>query len=277
MFIIFGTPRSGTTLLKEALCQHTEIVIPHETDFIVPLALLLDRVPDSTVGRRLAFEMIIATRDFAHSIGRYLTPSDVESIIYSTNYSLPAIISAIYAALAFKTGKSIAGDKSPNDLAFVRILAKAGLFDSDIKIIHLVRDVRDVVLSLQSTAWAPTEVETYFPRVWTSANLNLRHFATRILDRYLFLRYEDFVWNSEQKLEEISHFLGVPFDLKMLNWEQMGTELKHLAHHQNLGRSPLSEKCYGWKQRIPELRHQFEQWTRQAEDALCEFGYEVAI
>jgi hypothetical protein len=264
--------------LKEALCQHPEIVIPHETDFIVPLALLLDRIPDPAIGRRVASEMIIATRDFSPSIGRYLTPSDVISIVRSTHYSLASILSAIYEALAIRAGKSIAGDKSPNDLTFVGALAKAGLFNSDIKFIHLVRDVRDVVLSLHTAAWAPTDIDaSNFPRIWTNTNLNLRRFATQIPDHYLFLRFEDLVQNSEEKLTEIASFLSVPFDSKMLAWEQMGTELKHLAHHQNLGRHPLPEKCYGWKRRIPELRSQFEQWTKQAEDALGQFGYETAI
>ncbi|QHW31542.1 sulfotransferase [Paenibacillus rhizovicinus] len=35
MFIIFGSPRSGTTLLSSVLDAHDDIVVPDETDFIV--------------------------------------------------------------------------------------------------------------------------------------------------------------------------------------------------------------------------------------------------
>ncbi len=34
MFFVFGSPRSGTTLMAQCLSSHTDIIIPHETDFI---------------------------------------------------------------------------------------------------------------------------------------------------------------------------------------------------------------------------------------------------
>lgn len=36
MFVVFGLPRSGTTLLKEMFCQHP--------DFIIPMAFILDQL-----------------------------------------------------------------------------------------------------------------------------------------------------------------------------------------------------------------------------------------
>ena len=46
MFIIFGAPRSGTTLLSSSLNLNDSIVIPHETDFIVPLSFVCRSVKD---------------------------------------------------------------------------------------------------------------------------------------------------------------------------------------------------------------------------------------
>jgi hypothetical protein len=46
MLFVFGSPRSGTTLLAQILNSHPEIVVPHETDFIIPFVFVFDRIPD---------------------------------------------------------------------------------------------------------------------------------------------------------------------------------------------------------------------------------------
>ena len=40
MFIIFGSPRSGTTLLASSLDQNDQLVVLDESDFIIPMASL---------------------------------------------------------------------------------------------------------------------------------------------------------------------------------------------------------------------------------------------
>jgi len=51
MFVVFGSPRSGTTLLAATLNQNDNIIIPDETDFIIPLAFLLKTVKDEEKGK----------------------------------------------------------------------------------------------------------------------------------------------------------------------------------------------------------------------------------
>lgn len=273
MFIIFGSPRSGTTFLRESLNQNPAIVIPHETDFIVPLAFLIDRIRDEQVGRRLAAEMIVSTKDFTASIGCYLAPSEVENCVYSADYNVPAILESLYALVAEKTGASIAGDKSPNDLGSFGILRNTQVFNSNIKVIHIVRDVRDVVLSLQSTAWAPQNIEKTFPGIWNNTNLNLRRFATQKPENYFFVRYEDLVAGPESILQPLCDFLDVAFDDRMLDWQSLGKDLRHLPHHKNLGQPPLNNRCYAWKNLGDAASFP---WVARASEALLEFDYELA-
>jgi len=215
--------------------------------------------------------MIVSSVAFPTSIGRFLTPHDVEGIVWRSHYSLGSMLTELYREIALKSHSTIAGDKSPNDLAFAGILRKTGLFDSGIKIIHIVRDIRDVILSLRKTSWAPRDIDLFFPRIWATANLNLKQFMNYSADSYFFLRFEDFVAEPQHYLNKLSDFLGVVFSESMLNWQNMGEDLKHLEHHANLGRSPLLERCYGWKSCSADC--DFENLHQQAGEALVEFGY----
>lgn len=273
MFIILGSPRSGTTLLKEALCQNVKITIPRETDFIVPLAFLVDRIKNPEIGRKLIVEMIVSTEAFHRSIGRFLSQFELEDIVKSVQYCLTGILTEIYRKIALKSCSSIAGDKSPNDIGFIAILRKTGLFDSDIKVIHIVRDVRDVILSLKRTSWAPRDVEKYFPRIWSVANLNLRQFVSHNPKSYFFMRFEDFIAEPKFFLTGLCNFLGVDFSSEMLNWPKMGGGLKQLEHHSNLGQDPILERCYGWK--LCSSDRCLSGLAKQANEGLAEFGYEI--
>jgi len=72
MFIIFGSPRSGTTLLASSLDQNDQLVVLDESDFIIPMAFILDRVKNERVGRRLIAEVIAQTQRFPDTLGRFL-------------------------------------------------------------------------------------------------------------------------------------------------------------------------------------------------------------
>jgi len=72
MFIIFGSPRSGTTLLASSLDQNDQLVVLDESDFIIPMAFILDRVKNERVGRRLIAEVIAQTQRFPDTLGRFV-------------------------------------------------------------------------------------------------------------------------------------------------------------------------------------------------------------
>lgn len=254
------------------ICQNPHLQVPHETDFIVPMAFILDRVQNEKTGKRLIADMICSTAAYEPSLGRFLDRPEVCEIVESSQYSLFGLLDGIYAAVAKKAGAIVAGDKSPNDLGFVGILKKTGLFESNIKIIHIVRDVRDVILSLKKTGWAPADVEHYFPGIWANSNLNLRRFASQGRTPYLLVRYEDLVLDPLVELQKICTFLDVDFNQSMCDYEELGKELSHLPHHQNLGKEMLQDRRFAWKQEVGTTL--FSACRENAGSVLQEFGYE---
>jgi hypothetical protein len=196
----------------------------------------------------------------------------VGEVVERSQYSLPPLLDGIYAAVARKAGVRIAGDKSPNDLGFIGILKKLGLFASDIRIIHIVRDVRDVILSLKKTEWAPADIEQYFPRIWAGSNLNVRRFASQGATPYLQIRYEDLVLDNATELNRICNFLGIDCDQRMCDYSRHGKELLHLKHHQSPGKAMQQNRRFAWKQ--SENSALIEICQLDAGGALLEFGYE---
>lgn len=87
--------------------------------------------------RKILSNLITATRDFGPSIGKFLTADEVKELVQNAGYSLPAILNALYGEIGNKLGCEAVGDKSPNDLGFIGILKKVGLFNSHIRIIHI--------------------------------------------------------------------------------------------------------------------------------------------
>jgi len=273
MFFIFGTPRSGTTLLARILNAHSDIAMPHETDFIVPMAFVCDRVADPDVGRPLVARLVANSAGFAAGIGEFLDAEEVRALIADSAYAPLAMLDALYAAVARKAGKRLAGDKSPNDLNFVRILDKTGALAAPTRILHIVRDVRDVAASLRRTGWAP-DLERYFARQWNHNNLYLHATFREDGDRYLLLRYEDLVADPAACIEAACRLLGVDFDPAMLSAPARAhARYRDMPHHARLGEA-ISADSVGQGRDLPATL--LQACERQAGEALQAFGYSLS-
>jgi hypothetical protein len=168
MFILAGYPRSGNTLLGAVLNANDHIVVPEETDFIVPVCVICKRVPDSKAGRRLLADLIVSTERFDHSLAGYVSHQDLVDALEDCDYSAAGLIDAVYQVVAINARKLVAGDRSPNDIGYLADFARCRLFRSDIKVIHLVRDPRDVYLSTHRLKWIP---QTGFERNFHTSGL----------------------------------------------------------------------------------------------------------
>lgn len=271
MFFIFGSPRSGTTLLAQTLAAHSRIVVPYETDFIVPAAFVFDRVKDPDVGRPIIRGLLTHSAGFKKSLGELLDPAELDAILGSAEYSLAGLLKAIYERVAVKSSKSIAGDKSPNDLQFIRIIIKQLSDATDIKFIHIVRDLRDVMASIRARNWTAADADIYIPRMWNSTNLYLHELYRDDPSRYRFLRYEDMVTDPEISFRALCGFLGVEFESGMLDHQKRDPRFQRMRHHQNL-LGPITVKGVGAHkdQLSAEQRLAYE---RAAAEAMRVFRY----
>ena len=229
MFFIFDTPRSGTTLLAQCLSCHSRIIVPHETDFIIPLAFLFDQIRDEETGREMLVRFITHSPAFTSSLGEYMPPEHVREIVHCCAYQPADILQAIYAEIARAAGKQIAGDKSPNDLLFLRKLIKVQGISPEMKIIHIIRDIRDVMASMKKANMLP-DGDAYFPRFWCNSNLYLHGLYKGNRQQYSLAAYEDWMRSPEKYMREICQFLGFSFDSAMLDHR-----CRHSRYHGWLG------------------------------------------
>jgi hypothetical protein len=271
MLFIFGTPRSGTTLLAQALNTHDDIAIAHESDFIVPATFILDRIEDATIGRKMICDSIIHSVYYRSgmSISEFLGPGEIEEIINSTEYSLAAILDAIYGRLALKAGKKIGGDRSPNDLLSLRFLVKNLAFTPETCIIHIVRDIRDIMVSLHKLNWDPN-IDLYFPRSWAESNLYL-YSLFRYRSKYMLIKYEDFVRSPRSGLAGICAFLGFDFQEKMLDPSTRHPLYRDMPQHANLFNPISADRIGSYRKALS--RSSLKNITTQAREALRVFGY----
>lgn len=270
MFIIFGSPRSGTTLLKESLNLHPGVFIPMQTTIISTAAHLIGTISAWEKAARLVSEAIIASDDYSTVFAPYLTESEVRTAVQGAEPSLAGILNAVYGALARKLGKQLCGDKSPDDLLSIRKLEQVGLLDSQIKFVHIVRDVRGSVASLLNVDWAPAGIEEYFPRIWNYTNL---HLYKKLVGKpnYFLVKYEELVMDPKRALSGISGILGVPFHDSMLDASARGPELRTNPSHRNLAQPFLTDRIDAWRDQLPvEVSAHCEYSAREA---LHTFGY----
>ena len=268
-FIIFGGPRSGTTLLSQCLSAHSKIHVPYETDIIGPCAFIVDRVRNPRVGKEIIVNLITNSYYFDVSLGRCLTTEDVREAVKEAEYDMQAIFMNLYSLLGTRVGKSIVGDKSPFDMFNPFILVRTGLLNQPTKIIHIVRDIRDVMLSLNRQGWFPN-ADSYFPRLWAERNLFLQA-QMENAPNYFFLRYEDFVRDPTTWLHSLCAFVGAELEQSMLDTSSFPDFYRAIPAHSHL-HSPIGPQYIGeWKSNsTPE---QIRNYESQAREALLKFGY----
>jgi hypothetical protein len=270
MFTIFGSPRSGTSLLAATLDKHSRIAVPPETDFIIPAAFVIDRIPDALVGKKVLRDLIVNCRNFA-ALRPHIGDDDVSEIIDRSPYALFPIVDAIYRRFADRSRFAIAGDKSPNDLRFARILMKLGYFPDEHKVIHLVRDVRAAAESLIRMNWRGADTPVQFARVWSQSNVALNeHLAGR--PSYLLLRYEDLVADPRGAAERVCRHLDMTFEPAMLEPEGRDRHYDlNTPKHARLNEPITSGLVNLWEKTLQSrLREDIE---RASNEGLGRFGY----
>lgn len=272
-FFIVGAPRSGTTLLSSMLNAHSEIAIPYESNFMVhcynKYGLSPDLYNDSTL------ESLIEEILSGYFVSKWEPSITKEDLNYNNCRDLPSLINEIYHCYARKKGKSIWGDKTPGYTKDIYVLNR--IFPNA-KYIHIIRDGRDVALSLLSKIWGPRS----FPiaiRFWREVvSLCQVQLAMISEERYVELRFEDLVKHPESNLKRICSMLGVEFQSEMLSdysseWRTLPDAVK--AIHKNVQEGPSEEECFKWKSRLsrPDQAIAYE----IAGDLFHRHGYDTSI
>ena len=127
------------------------------------------------------------------------------------SFSVSEGLRLFYRLYAKRFDKPRCGDKTPD---YTMLLRSIRYFLPESRFIHIIRDGRDVALSLRGTWFAPSQDIVALAQYWKSRVESARKAGSRSR-RYLEVRYEDLVLHPKVILSQICQFIDLPFEDRM--------------------------------------------------------------
>jgi hypothetical protein len=216
-FFIIGCPRSGTTMVQQALNRHSQVVIPPETKYFFSFLgrsrrqqlRHLERL-DTDLGIRLP-----------RPAGRVSGLEDARTLYEE--------MAQQYAEQVGKSEATCFGDKTPEHTGQVPTIRATF---PGARIIVLYRDGRDVALSLTKVPWMSPDLCVDF-LVWLYYYRVISALKASGDPNLYFARYEDIVADPHRELGGMLRFLGLADEPAVADgWGN---------------REGIPEREYGWK------------------------------
>jgi len=215
---VLSTPRSGSTLLRVMLAGHSHLFCPPELnlaqfgnmrDYEIGLGPCAHSACqsfkcDQRTGLRRAFMELqhISDEECRKMVAELVVCRESTVTIFETLMQLSAPRRLV--------------DKSPRYTAKVETMLRTLQLFPQAQYIYLHRHPYAVIDSLLRNGFESSQegAETN----WMSGNDNIRKFLAILApDRQITVAYETLVESPERTMREISSFLGIPFDVAMLN------------------------------------------------------------
>jgi hypothetical protein len=247
-FFIIGSQRSGTTLLRLILNAHSEIAIPEEGTFWMPLLRSLkgrynEPIPETSLNRYINY--IEKNDQFRAWFMRGCSLSEL--LKGGQSVSLRILMNAVYEEYARVHSKKMWGDKTPS---FFRMVNELSSFFPEAKFINVIRDGRDVYLSLKDREKGRKNIAV--------AALEWRHKVQKVKksfsrfpsDRVLNVRFEDILTDPERRTKDICAFLGIRFEDRMLQFYKTSHKFIGEHHSERIFRPISAEAAGKWKGKL---------------------------
>lgn len=232
--IIGGCGRSGTTLLLSIISSHPKVfAIPDETGAFCPTSY-------SHFHKRYDFDI----------------NSPINTDYFYYKYFNTSFKSKSYRRWCEKTPKNI--------LFFEKIL---DYFNGNVKLIQIIRDGRDVILSKH-----PSNPSSY----WVSIDrwINDTNAGLKYIDdpRVLTVCYENLVMNNEVQIQRICNYLDLDYCKEIRYWHTYATVRQNAAWETDV--QPIFKESIG-KWRDPQNRERVSLLMKnaKAENILFKLNY----
>lgn len=215
---IVGTGRCGTTILASVLNAHSRICIPPELQLIFSYSGNGDRFYEKSLANELA---PYRARHFIR-LCELVCPYDIGMFFdYRRHFKeldypqtdLKRLVHDLFDHICYAHGKDVFIEQTPWHGQRLDLLKE--LFPA-MKVIHLVRDGRDVALSYARTPWWSKDVGENILR-WEREVKIVKEFGESNPESFLELRYEDLACNPEAELQKILDLFGLSFEANMLD------------------------------------------------------------
>ena len=218
-FLMIGTQRSGSNLLRLMLNQIDGVAAPHPPHILQRIMPLLPHYGDLSQGDsfRLLVDDVCRLVELNPVPWDGVTLNRDDVIARCKEQSLVAVFFAVYDILAETWGAEHWCCKS---LANVKYLPEINSYSNDAKFIYLYRDGRDVALSFQKAVVGEKHIY-HIANAWAkSQRLALQMRDILGADRFYSISYEDLVADSEGSLKGLCKFMGREYTPDLLNFHQ---------------------------------------------------------
>jgi hypothetical protein len=284
---VVGCQRSGTTLLQKMLDVHPDLAVTCDSEFIPRVLAEAGAQEDVRLEPELV-DLAVRYRSRSDRAGfkKLELPEATARGLAAQASTFGGFVSLLFDEVAARRGKTRAGDKTP-DYALRMPLLHA-LFPWA-RFVHIVRDGRDVALSLRD--WSvrggprgPARFEVWAEEPFAACALWWAGMVTTAErdggglapGQYLLVRYEELVSDPEATLSRVTDFLGLPFASEMLlhrrptagrrDWRNQ-MERREVAVFESLAGDVLEMMGY---ERVtsavaPELEERARDWRRRWE------------
>ncbi|MBA2442463.1 MAG: sulfotransferase [Rubrobacter sp.] len=272
-----GCPRSGTTLLQRMLDSHPWLAVANDSHFIPRVIKYVPVGVDPLLTPELADEVRGYRRFY-----RLGLPGDAVRRAEERSRTYGEFVGALYEEYGGLHGKPLAGEKTPD---YVRHLPRLHALFPGARVLHIIRDGRDVALS--TLKWANESKGPGRLALWQEEPVAVCALWWRWLvgtgrrdgggmraDRYHEIKYEELVARPEETLRGNAEFLEVPFAKEMLSYHE-GRTRDEPGISAKKAWLPPTTGLRDWSTQMTE--RDLELFEALAGDLLSELGYERAV
>jgi sulfotransferase family protein len=279
---IVGCPRSGTTLLQRMVDAHHQVAITKESQWFDKrwITEWFEEGKGLTQDRRVTQQLIF--RMLEHPKFRRLKMSRERFMRLAPKgqqVDYAAFVTSIFDHYGKKKGKPLVGNKTP---AYVQKLDLLHKLWPETRFVHLIRDGRDVCLSVAKWSKGPIIREHFATSkddpvstaaFWWESYVRRGREAGRALgpELYYEVRYESLVARPVATCMALCAFLRVPYDDAMLRFHEGRTMSDPTLDAKDAWR-PITPGLRDWKTQMPS--QDIERFEAAAGGLLDELGYE---
>lgn len=237
-FFIVGCARTGTTLLRTMLNQHSQVAIPLESLFIIDYLRGDPRTP-----REVFLKLILKEYEF-HEWNIPFTERDFDGCSSAREF-----VDRAHELYLRHFAKTIWGQKTPRFVRYAPLLKR---HYPGAKFIHVMRDPRAVASSLIRS-------NVHKSNAYFAARRWLRDVRAGIAIQQKYstdafsVRYEDLVASPETWLRQICEFLQIDFEPALLAYHEKGTAEygRYYARiHAKLNEAPDPGRIEAWRSHL---------------------------
>lgn len=246
--IIVGAPRSGTTMLRYMISSHPHIYVPPESNFF---PRMFSQSPNEQLERDDAVRVLERIREYKVFFRDWNgdLPHPAGFVDSLDDLRPGTIIDELFTRYAHQYGARRWGDKSP---IYSSHIADISRMIPDAQFIHIIRDGRDVALSMQKSYQGARFFYVdlcYAARSWKRRVTDARRDGTSLgPESYMEVRFEELTEDPGHVLSRLCEFLGEDFSEDMTHPEKMASKMYHSRGiHSSTRSAPTGQKAQRWR------------------------------